>query len=77
MCANMDTYCEHTVMYSVGYMDRLDYVSMLSNELCYAEVVEAHHYVQQMMCGWRYYVYVGAVQSKRVQCIMCILRMYK
>ena len=25
----------------------------------------------------RYYVYVGAVQSKRVQCIMCILGMLK
>ena len=23
-----------------GYMDRLDYVSMLSNEVCYAEAVE-------------------------------------
>ena len=28
----------------VAYMDRLDYVSMLSNELCYAETVEAGAY---------------------------------
>ena len=37
--------------YSVGYMDRMDYVSMLSNELAYCESVETggllHHVVAQ------------------------------
>ena len=28
------------ILRMVAYMDRLDYVSMLSNELCYAETVE-------------------------------------
>jgi len=40
---------------SVGYMDRLDYVSMLSNELCYAEVVEAstHVHVPLVVSSYR------------------------
>lgn len=35
----------------VAYMDRLDYVSMLSNELCYAETVEAGSLLLSDVCA--------------------------
>ena len=37
------------VLRMVAYMDRLDYVSMLSNELCYAETVEAGSLLLSML----------------------------